>query len=75
VVGKLTYHVEPGVSIENKESNAQNEQRTNTSLNILSCLGKRTRYLKLMTSSSGRIIPKVDAKANIAYLLKLRADI
>jgi hypothetical protein len=29
----------------------------------------------LMTSSSGRIIPKVDAKANIAYLLKLRADI
>jgi len=29
----------------------------------------------LMTSSSGGIIPKIDAKANIAYLLKLRADI
>jgi hypothetical protein len=29
----------------------------------------------LMTSTSGKIIPKIDAKANIAYLLKLRADI
>jgi len=29
----------------------------------------------LMTSPSGRIIPQVDPKANIAYLLKLRADI
>ena len=29
----------------------------------------------LMTSPSGKIIPKIDAKANIAYLLKLRADI
>jgi hypothetical protein len=29
----------------------------------------------LMTSSSGKIIPKIDAKANIAYLLKLRSDI
>jgi hypothetical protein len=29
----------------------------------------------LMTSPSGKIIPKIDAKANIACLLKLRADI
>lgn len=29
----------------------------------------------LITSSSGKIIPKVDAKANIASILKLRADI
>ena len=29
----------------------------------------------LMTSPSGKIVPKIDAKANIAYLLKLRADI
>ena len=29
----------------------------------------------LMTSPSGKITPKIDAKANIAYLLKLRADI
>jgi hypothetical protein len=29
----------------------------------------------LMTSSAGKIIPEIDAKANIAYLLKLRADI
>lgn len=29
----------------------------------------------LMTSPSGRIVPKIDPKANIAYLLKLRADI
>jgi hypothetical protein len=29
----------------------------------------------LMTSPSGRIVPKIDSKANIAYLLKLRADI
>jgi len=29
----------------------------------------------LMTSPSGKIIPQIDAKANIAYLLKLRADI
>ena len=29
----------------------------------------------LMTSTSGKIIPKIEAKANIAYLLKLRADI
>ena len=29
----------------------------------------------LMTSPSGKIIPKIDSKANIAYLLKLRSDI
>jgi len=29
----------------------------------------------LFTSSSGKIIPRMDAKANIARLLKLRADI
>jgi hypothetical protein len=29
----------------------------------------------LMTSPSGKIIPQIDAKANIAYFLKLRADI
>jgi hypothetical protein len=29
----------------------------------------------LMTSQSGRIIPKIDSKANIAYVLKLRSDI
>jgi hypothetical protein len=29
----------------------------------------------LITSSSGKIIPKIDSKANIAYLLKLRTDI
>ena len=29
----------------------------------------------LMTSPTGKIIPEIDAKANIAYLLKLRADI
>ncbi|MEM4244408.1 MAG: DUF4438 domain-containing protein, partial [Candidatus Bathyarchaeia archaeon] len=28
----------------------------------------------LMTSPTGKIIPKIDAKANIAYLLKLRTD-
>jgi hypothetical protein len=29
----------------------------------------------LMTSASGKIIPEIDAKANIAFILKLRADI
>jgi hypothetical protein len=29
----------------------------------------------LVTSASGKIVPQIDAKANIAYLLKLRADI
>jgi hypothetical protein len=29
----------------------------------------------LMTSAAGKIIPQIDAKANIAYLLKLRANI
>jgi hypothetical protein len=29
----------------------------------------------LMTSSTGKIIPEIDPKANIAFLLKLRADI
>jgi hypothetical protein len=29
----------------------------------------------LMTSPTGKIIPQIDAKANIAFLLKLRADI
>ena len=29
----------------------------------------------LMTSPSGKIIPKIDSKANIAYLLKLRSDL
>jgi hypothetical protein len=29
----------------------------------------------LFTSSNGKIVPKIDSKANIAYLLKLRTDI
>ncbi len=29
----------------------------------------------LMTSPSGKIVPKIDSRANIAYLLKIRADI
>jgi hypothetical protein len=29
----------------------------------------------LFTSSTGKIVPKIDSKANIAYLLKLRTDI
>jgi len=29
----------------------------------------------LFTSSNGKIIPKIDAKANIASILKLRANI
>jgi hypothetical protein len=29
----------------------------------------------LMTSASGKITPQIDAKANIAYLLRMRADI
>ncbi|MBS7647107.1 MAG: DUF4438 domain-containing protein [Candidatus Bathyarchaeia archaeon] len=29
----------------------------------------------LFTSSKGKIVPKIDSKANIAYLLKLRTDI
>jgi hypothetical protein len=29
----------------------------------------------LFTSSTGKIIPKIDSKANIAYILKLRTDI
>jgi hypothetical protein len=29
----------------------------------------------LMTSASGKIIPQINQKANLAYLLKLRADI
>ena len=29
----------------------------------------------IMTSPSGKIIPKIDSKANIAYLLKLRSDL
>ena len=29
----------------------------------------------LFTSASGKIIPKIDSKANIAYVLKLRTDI
>jgi hypothetical protein len=29
----------------------------------------------LMTSASGKIIPKIDPKSNIAHILKLRADI
>ncbi|MEM2917667.1 MAG: DUF4438 domain-containing protein [Candidatus Bathyarchaeia archaeon] len=29
----------------------------------------------LFTSSNGKIIPKIDSRANIAYILKLRTDI
>jgi hypothetical protein len=29
----------------------------------------------LMTSAAGKITPQIDAKANIAYLLRMRADI
>jgi hypothetical protein len=29
----------------------------------------------LMTSVTGKITPQIDAKANIAYLLRMRADI
>ncbi len=37
--GWMADHVEPGVSIENKENDARFKQMANTSLNILSCVG------------------------------------
>lgn len=38
-------HVEPGVSIENKEDDARFKQMANTSLNILSCVGNEARVV------------------------------
>ncbi|MHA2044972.1 MAG: DUF4438 domain-containing protein [Candidatus Thorarchaeota archaeon] len=44
-------HVEPGVSIENKENDARFKQMANTSLNILSCVG-----------NEAKVVGKSDAK-------------
>lgn len=38
-------HVEPGVSIENKENDARFKQMANTSLNILSCIGNEVKVV------------------------------
>lgn len=38
-------HVEPGVSIENKEDDARFKQMANTSLNILSCVGNEAKVV------------------------------
>ncbi|MFW9926234.1 MAG: DUF4438 domain-containing protein [Candidatus Thorarchaeota archaeon] len=38
-------HVEPGVSIENKEDDARFKQMANTSLNILSCIGNEAKVI------------------------------
>ncbi len=38
-------HVEPGVSIENKENDARFKQMANTSLNILSCVGNEVKVV------------------------------
>jgi len=38
-------HVEPGVSIENKENDARFKQMANTSLNILSCVGNEAKVV------------------------------
>ncbi len=38
-------HVEPGVSIENKEDDARFKQMANTSLNILSCVGNEVKVV------------------------------
>ena len=34
-------HVEPGVSVENKENDARSGQATNTAFNILACVGNQ----------------------------------
>ena len=34
-------HVEPGVSVENKENDARSGQAANTALNVLSCIGNK----------------------------------
>ncbi|MHA2303330.1 MAG: DUF4438 domain-containing protein, partial [Candidatus Thorarchaeota archaeon] len=39
-------HVEPGVSIENKENDARFKQMANTSLNVLSCIGNEASVVK-----------------------------
>lgn len=38
-------HVEPGVSIENKEDDARFKQMANTSLNILACVGNEAKVI------------------------------
>ncbi|MHA2140756.1 MAG: DUF4438 domain-containing protein [Candidatus Thorarchaeota archaeon] len=45
-VGWQADHVEPGVSIENKENDARFKQMANTSLNILSCVGNEASVVK-----------------------------
>lgn len=44
-IGWKADHVEPGVSIENKEDDARFKQMANTSLNILSCVGNEARIV------------------------------
>ncbi len=34
-------HVEPGVSVENKENDARSGQAANTAFNVLSCVGNK----------------------------------
>ncbi len=38
-------HVEPGVSIENKENDARFKQAANTALNVLSCIGNEAKVV------------------------------
>jgi len=44
-IGWKADHVEPGVSIENKEDDARFKQMANTSLNILSCVGNEAKVV------------------------------
>lgn len=45
-IGWQADHVEPGVSIENKENDARFKQMANTSLNVLSCVGNEASVVK-----------------------------
>ncbi len=44
-VGLKADHVEPGVSIENKENDPRFKQAANTSLNILACIGNQAKIV------------------------------
>jgi hypothetical protein len=72
-------HVEPCVSVENKENDGRSGQAANTSFNVLSCIGNQRQgavsVAWLFTQTEGKIFPKISETANIASLLRLRSDI
>ena len=63
VCGWEADHIKPDVSVENKENDPWCRQGANATFNVLSCVENEA------------VVATGDTKANIAYILRMRADI